>query len=189
MSNNTALIMVDVINDFFDSRGPNFYEKVREAVPPLRGLLAEARRQDALVVHAVERHRPQVHDAEQPKLPVHCLEGSFEAAFYPGFENDESRREVVVPKRRYSAFFATDLSLMLNEQNIDRIIVAGVKTNVCIRATCQDAFANGLDVVVPHEATNSNRRHLEDASLEDIGRYFGDVVRLGDAQRMLGEVK
>jgi ureidoacrylate peracid hydrolase len=60
-------------------------------------------------------------------------------------------------------------------------VVAGVKTNVCIRATVQDAFANGFEVVVPREATNSNRPHLAAASLEDIDRYFGRVVPLDEA--------
>ena len=52
------------------------------------------------------------------------------------------------------------------------VVIAGVKTNVCIRATAQDAFANGFDVIVPREATNSNRAHLAAASLEDIDRYL-----------------
>ena len=72
------------------------------------------------------------------------------------------------------------------EQGIERVIIAGVKTNVCIRATIQDAFANGFSVVVPREATNSNRPHLAAASLEDIERYFGDVVPLDAALEMLG---
>ena len=65
------------------------------------------------------------------------------------------------------------------------VIVAGVKTNVCIRATVQDAFAHGFAVVVPREATNSNRPHLAAASLEDIERYFGMVVSIDRALEML----
>jgi Isochorismatase family len=83
-------------------------------------------------------------------------------------------------------FFATDLALFLREQGVERVIIAGVKTNVCIRATVQDAFANGFDAVVPREATNSNRPHLAEASLEDIQRYFGEVVSLDRALEMLG---
>jgi maleamate amidohydrolase len=74
----------------------------------------------------------------------------------------------------------------LREQSVERVVIAGVKTNVCIRATVQDAFANGFDVVVPREAANSNRPHLAEASLEDIQRYFGDVVSLDRALEMLG---
>lgn len=51
--------------------------------------------------------------------------------------------------------------------------------SVC--ATIQDAFAAGYDVVVPRQATNSNRPHLAEASLEDIQRYFGQVVDLDQA--------
>ncbi len=104
--------------------------------------------------------------------------------FFAGFE-PTGEREIVIGKRRYSAFFATDLALFLHEQKIERVILAGVKTNVCIRATAQDAFANGFDVVVPREATNSNRPHLAAASLEDIDRYIGTVVSLDAALEML----
>lgn len=181
----TALVLVDVINDFYDPAGPNYYPRVTRTLEPLRRLLSTARESGALVVHAVERHREGVADAEQPKLPVHCLQGSFEAEFFGGFE--PVKTEVVVPKRRYSSFFATDLALVLHEQRVTRIVVAGVKTNVCIRATCQDGFAHGFEVVVPREATNSNREHLETASLEDIERYFGSVTTLDEASRLLRE--
>jgi nicotinamidase-related amidase len=75
--------------------------------------------------------------------------------------------------------------LFLHEQKIARVVIAGVKTNVCIRATAQDAFASGFDVVVPREATNSNRPHLAEASLEDIDRYIGSVAPLAAALEML----
>lgn len=56
---------------------------------------------------------------------------------------------------------------------------------MCVSATCQDGFAHGFEVVLPREATNSNRRHLEEASAEDISRYFGSVVSLTDTVRLL----
>lgn len=183
----TALILVDVINAFFDPAGPHYYPRVREAVEPLTHLLATARDAGAVVVQTVERHRPNVPDAEQPKIPVHCLAGSFEADFHPGFHPVDRPGELVVPKRRYSGFFATDLALTLHEQRIERIVVAGVETNVCVRATCQDGFAHGFAVVVPREATNSDRQHLERASLEDIMRYFGSVVATDEAAALLKE--
>ena len=88
-------------------------------------------------------------------------------------------------KRRYSAFFGTDLALLLQEQRARRVVVAGVKTNVCIRATIQDAFAYGFEPVVSREAVNSNRSHLHEATLEDVERYFGRVVSLGETLDLL----
>ncbi len=181
----TALILVDVTNSFFLEGMPNHYPAAAEVLEPLRWLLAKAREKGRIVVHAVERHYPGFDDFEWRKLPRHHFIGDPDAAFFTGFE-PSGELEIVCPKRRFSAFFATDLALFLREQKIERVIIAGVKTNVCIRATVQDAFANGFDPVVPREATNSNRPHLAAASLEDIERYFGSVVSLERALEMLG---
>lgn len=180
----TALILVDVINSFFEKGHPNYYEGVREVLPALRALLDAARASGAIVVHAAELHRPGFDDFEWRKLPVHHLAGAHDAKFFGDFRPD-GQNEIIVYKRRFSAFFATDLALFLTEQRIGRVIIAGVKTNVCIRATAQDAFANGLEPIVPREATNSNRPHLAEASLEDIDRYMGRVVSVEDAIGML----
>jgi maleamate amidohydrolase len=180
----TALLLVDVINSFFVEGMPNYYPAAAKVIEPLRRLQAKARENGRIVVHTVERHYPGFEDYEWRKLPRHHLTGGLDAAFVEGFE-PTGPREIVCPKRRYSGFFATDLALFLREQAIERVVVAGVKTNVCVRATVQDAFANGFSVVVPREATNSNRPHLEAASLEDIERYFGDVAPLDAALEML----
>lgn len=180
-----CLILVDGINSFFDPAGVDYYPEVALTVGPIVKLLERARQEGVLRVHAVERHRPGLGDYEWTRLPEHNIIGSPDAAIFPAFVGPESDREVEVAKRRFSAFFATDLALMLREQDIETVVVAGVKTNVCIRATAQDAFANGFSVVVPREATNSNRPHLAEASLEDIGRYMGRVVSLQEALDLL----
>ncbi|WP_025135134.1 cysteine hydrolase family protein [Leucobacter sp. PH1c] len=182
---NTALLLVDVINSFYEAGQPNFYPEVAATLPALAELRDTARERDALLVHAVERHYRGLADFEFSKLPRHHEDGAHDADFFPGFAPVERANEIVVPKRRYSGFYATDLDLVLREQGIRRVIVAGVKTNVCIRATVQDAFAGGFEVFVPREATNSNRPHLAEASLEDIDRYFGRVGSLAEAKEML----
>jgi maleamate amidohydrolase len=179
----TALVLVDVLNGFFHPDGSLWYDEVERVVPALRRLLSNARGSGAFVVHAADRHRPDVADHEYSVIPEHLARGGFDAEFFAGFEPFDS--EPVVEKRRYSAFFATDLAILLHEHRIDTIIVAGVKTNVCIRATATDGFAHGFNVVVPREATNSNRPHLEAASIEDMERYVARVLPLEDAVEML----
>lgn len=179
-----ALILVDVINSFFEPGLPNYYAGVQDVLPALRTLREAARASATTVVHAAEKHRPGFHDFEWGKLPVHHLADAHDAAFFEDFA-PEGDNETIVYKRRFSAFFATDLALFLHEQGIKRVIVAGVKTNVCIRATAQDAFANGFEPIVARESTNSNRPHLAEASLEDINRYMGRVVSLDEAVGML----
>lgn len=184
-SAHTALILVDVIASFFDPSEPNFYPEALEVLDPIAELLAVARAHKTLIVHAVERHYPGLEDFEFDKLPRHHEIGASDGAYVPGFEPLNSGREVEVPKRRFSAFYATDLDLLLREQGIRRVILVGVKTNVCIRASAQDAFAGGFEVWVPRETTNSNRPHLAEASLEDIERYIGWVPSFAEAKASL----
>ncbi|MFN2629626.1 MAG: cysteine hydrolase family protein [Gaiellaceae bacterium] len=181
----TALLVVDGINAFYDPQGPDYYPKVDSTVGPILALLRRARERGTLIVHAVERHRAGLDDFEWRVLPEHSFTGTFDSEIFPPFTPMRSERELELHKRRFSAFFATDLALMLHEQRIATVVVAGVKTNVCIRATVQDAFANGFSVAVVREATNSNRPHLAEASLEDIARYMGRVVALEEAIELL----
>ena len=181
----TALVLVDVIASFYDPAEANFYPAALETLEPMAELLATARERGTLVVHAVERHHAGLDDFEFRKLPRHHIVGQPDGDYVPGFEPVASGREVEVGKRRYSAFYATDLDLLLREQGVQRLVVAGVKTNVCIRATVQDAFAGGFDVWVPRETTNSNRPHLAEASLEDIDGDFGRVPTFAEAKAAL----
>ena len=180
----TALLLVDVINSFFEEGHPNYYKGVEDVLEPMRQLRQAARDSGAVTVHAVERHRPDFDDFEWAKLPIHHLADAHDADFFADFR-PKGTNETTVFKRRFSAFFATDLALFLTEQRIERVIIAGVKTNVCIRASAQDAFANGFQPVIVREATNSNRPHLAEASLEDIDRYMGRVVSLAEGLEML----
>ncbi len=90
-------------------------------LPGLRELLAAAREGGRLVVHAREAHYPGLDDFETRKLPPHTLRGEFHARPFPGFEAAPGEPEI--GKRRYSAFFATDLALLLREQGVDDVVI------------------------------------------------------------------
>lgn len=179
----TALILIDVIKGFYEPGGEFYHPVYAQSLDAIAQLLVAARQNGRLVVHARETHLPGEPNFELLKLPDHAESGSFHQAFVPDFE--PVGREIELNKRRYSAFFATDLALRLAEHGIKRVVLAGCKTNVCVRATAQDAFGYGLDVVIPREAVASNRPHLHAASLEDIDRYMGRVVTLEQAVELL----
>ena len=181
----TALIVVDMQNSFLHPDGENYYPAAPEVIEPALALIGAAEAGDAIIVHVCDRHREGFADFEQPRLPVHCLVGGFNAEFFEGFGPRSRAREITITKRRYSAFFGTELALFLNEQGVKRVVICGVKTNVCVRATATDAFANGLEVNVVAEATNTNRANLGEASLEDIDRYIGKVVDLETGKGLL----
>lgn len=178
----SALILVDVINDFFHPEGSNFHEEYIPILENIKFVLAQARLNKLVIVHAMEQHISEHPDFEWRKLPQHNIAGSFNAQPVQGIEVQAN--EYRVPKRRYSAFFATDLDLILRECGVEKLFLAGVKTHVCVRATAQDAFAYGYEVYVIEEAVGSNHEHLHYASLEDIDRYMGRVISMDDAFQM-----
>jgi nicotinamidase-related amidase len=75
--------------------------------------------------------------------------------------------------------------LILREAGVKRLLIVGVKTHVCVRATVQDAFGYGYDVNVVKDAIGSNRAHLHAASLEDIERYMGSSLTMEEAAQMM----
>lgn len=181
-----ALLVIDMQNAFLHADGENFYPAAPDVIPNALSLIARAANTGVPIVHVADRHREGFTDFEQPKLPVHGLTGGFDAAFFDGFGPQGRAGEIEIVKRRYSAFFGTELAIFLREQGVDAVVICGVKTNVCVRATAQDAFANGFAVHVVRDAVNTNREHLGAASLEDIDRYIGQVIGQAEALEMLG---
>ncbi|MBL6856033.1 MAG: cysteine hydrolase [Rhodobacteraceae bacterium] len=177
----TALVVIDMQNSFLHKEGENYFQNSEKIIGNVSLLINRAEEKNSYIIHISDEHRLGFEDFEQRVLPVHCMSGSFNAQFFNNFGPNGRAREIAITKRRYSAFFATDLALFLREQKIETIILCGVKTNLCVRATAQDAFAHGFKVITVSDATNSNREHLEKASLEDISRYFGTVVDTIDA--------
>ena len=181
----TALIVVDMVKAFFDPKGSSYYQESSDVLENVSLLMKVARQNKLFIVHSVERHFANIVDDEQKKIPIHCIMNTLDCEYVPGAEPISSNFEIELPKRRYSAFMATDLDLVLRAQGIQRVVIVGVKTNVCIRATAQDGFALGYEVVVPLGCTNSNRAHLAQASYEDIQRYIGSTPTINEAVTLL----
>jgi nicotinamidase-related amidase len=76
--------------------------------------------------------------------------------------------EPVIIKKRWSAFFKTDLLMLLNEKGIDTIVVGGIFTPNCVRATVYDAIAHDLDVIVLVDGTASAEMDVQDANILDM---------------------
>ena len=188
MINKNGLIVIDMQNSFLHPDGENYFSAAVKAVEPVLNLIETARKSSCLIVHTVDQHRVGLPDFEQKHLPVHCLEDDMNAGYFDQFgPGADSNLEIEIVKRRYSAFFGTDLAMTLQECGIENTIICGVKTNVCVRSTSQDAFAYGFNVFIPAIATASNRENLALASLEDIDRYFGSTIDLQAANDLLAE--
>lgn len=178
-----ALLVIDMQKCFTDPCGANYYPGAAEIVHPIASLVEGARRASVPVIWTIDMHRRSVPDKEFEFLPEHCLDGSPDVEIDNGLDILEN--EIIIKKRRYSAFLGTDLDMCLREFGVDSIICVGNKTNVCVRATIQDGFGLGYHMYVVRQCVTSNRKHLHEASLEDIRRYMGTVIELEDAYLLL----
>lgn len=178
-----ALLLVDVMKELFDKGGKFHYPAISKTVPKIKELLATFRQSKLPVYHIFERHRIGKPDKEFDKLPPHALYECVEDTVFLPEEIKSS--DYLIFKRRFSAFFGTDLNLSLREEKVDTIVIAGCKTNVCIRATAQDAFQIGFEVIIAEDAVSSNIKRLHRASLEDISRYMGRILKVEEIKRTL----
>jgi maleamate amidohydrolase len=86
--------------------------------------------------------------------------------------------EVVITKPKPSAFFGTQLQSMLVMQRVDTLIVAGMVTSGCVRATVEDGFAYNYRVIVPIECVSDRAEVPHQVNLFDMGMLTADVIPL-----------
>ncbi len=180
---NTALIVVDMVYDFTNPNGLVYYPQNREILPKISQLIEECRKNEALVVFMQHCYRKDKFDKNLINMRKNCIEGT-------GGENIDESLEVlpgdyVIKKRRYSAFFGTDLDLVLREHDVRKVIVVGTKTNCCIRATVTDAYNLDYEVFVVRECVATNDPTVNAVHLTDIDKYLGHVVELNQIETIL----
>lgn len=147
MEEKSALIVIDMLNDFISPGAPLEVPSGREIVPAVKKLLEGARRDGAPVVYVCDAHDPD--DPEFKVWPPHAVAGT------PGAEVVEELApkpgERVVTKTTYSGFHETELEEVLRELKVGHLVLTGVVTNICILYTAADALMRGYKVTVPPE--------------------------------------
>lgn len=150
MEKKYAILVVDMLNDFVTGalkcdRGLAIVSKTAE-------LLNGAREKNIPVIFCNDAHLKGI-DHELKLWGDHAIAGTEGAKVIPELGLCES--DYVVPKRRYSGFFHTDLDLLLQELGVNTVVVTGLHTHMCVRHTSADAYQLGYDIVVIKDATNS----------------------------------
>jgi nicotinamidase/pyrazinamidase len=169
-----ALVIVDFQNDFTPG-GALAVPRGDEVAGHLNELASSGRFD--LVIATRDWH-PADHgsfEAAGGRWPEHCVAGTPGAELHPAL--DDSRVDVIVDKGRdrstegYSGFDGTNLAELLRERGIDRVTVAGLATDYCVRATALDALQEGFGVTVDTQGSR------------------GIDVQAGDVERALDEVR
>jgi nicotinamidase-related amidase len=171
----TALVVVDMLNDFVDGILGN--PAAKEIIEPIASLAEQARAsKDWMVIYTNDAH--QLNDVELRVFPPHAMAGTIGAAVL-----DELRPEpgdLVIDKRFYSAFTETDLQADLRSHDVGRLVLVGQHTDCCVRHTSYDAFIRAYELVVCSDATTvfepGNDEPLsarQSRALEYLHTYYG----------------
>ena len=148
----TAMIVVDMQNDFVKPGALVEVPQAREMVPRLNQLLDLCREAGVTVIYI--RHVLRGDGSDAGRLAdVHPWigEGKMLGAGTDGVEIYSELRpkpgDLLVQKPRYSAFYGTDLEAILRAKGIDTLIIGGTITNVCCESTARDAFSRDYKII------------------------------------------
>jgi nicotinamidase/pyrazinamidase len=173
-----ALVIVDFQNDF--TPGGALAVPDGDAVAGHLNELAASGRFD-LVVATRDWHPPEHSSfaAQGGLWPEHCVADSEGAQLHPAL--DAARVDVIVDKgtdpatEGYSGFDGTDLATLLRDRGIDRVTIAGLATDYCVRATALDALREGFAVTVDEAGSRGIDADASARALDEVRAAGGTV--------------
>ncbi|HEY2532668.1 MAG TPA: cysteine hydrolase [Xanthobacteraceae bacterium] len=178
-----ALIVVDMLNDLLQSFAPARKRRLIEATNALVGLM---RRHGLPVIWLRQEFHPDLRDAfpEMRKKDMRItITGTPGCQIAPQLALEAS--DAVIVKKRYSAFFGTMLDEVLADLKPDGIVLAGINTHACIRATAIDAYQCDFQVVIASDCVDSYDREHHDISLRYMNGKIASVISNDHIRAML----
>lgn len=192
----TALIVVDVQNDFADPAGSLAVPGAERVIAAVNELIAAARSAGALIVYTQDWHpqRTPHFETDGGLWPVHCVAETWGARLHPDLRADAGPivRKGVGGEDGYSGFtmrdadgdeHPTELAALLREREAERAVVVGLATDYCVRATALDAVALGFETTVVERAVAAVNLEPGDgaAALSELTAAGATIERGGAA--------
>lgn len=168
-----AMLIIDMLNDFVREGGALYIgDAGRKIIPVIAELAADARSKEWPVFYICDQHRPD--DLEFKMFPPHCIIGSEGANICDELMPEGS--DLIIPKRRYSGFYGTELDLALRERGIEEIILVGVCTNICVLYTAADACMRNYRVAVVKDGVATFDEAAHKFALNEMEKTLGVVL-------------
>lgn len=166
-----AFITTDLQHDLV-AKSPERVQRVKEMMPAVLRFLAQLRERGVPIIHQQLVYRETDH-VEYFNGRIPCLEGTEGAAFLPEIE---AGKDIVIPKRKDSGFYETNLHETLQELGCDTILLGGMQAQICIQTTGADGYFRGYNVVAVEDCITSTREEDKRRALDWISGYCGKVL-------------
>jgi nicotinamidase-related amidase len=182
----SALLVVDMQEFFLDPGSPTFACGGPAILPTVKEMIGAFRASGRPVIFTKHVHHPDNLDSGAMRWwwKGMCIEGSPESEIHrdipplPG--------EKVVSKHRYSAFYGTDLEIVLRCLKIEDLVISGIMTNLCCESTARDAYFRDFRVFIPADGTAGINEEMHCASLLNLAFGFAFVA---DARRIISDLQ
>lgn len=170
MSN--VVLVVDMLVGFMEA-GHNLYcgDDARRIIPNVKQLIENEQAKGSQVFFICDTHDPD--DLEFQMFPEHCIRGTEESEVIEELSGYEGE---VIRKRRYSAFFETDLEQKLSELKPDTVIICGVCTDICVMHTAADLRNRDYAVEIPTDCVASFDSNAHNYALEHMEKILGAML-------------
>jgi ureidoacrylate peracid hydrolase len=181
-----ALLIIDMQNDFCHPQGVSGKRGRQltmtvEMAPRLEAFINACRAVGIPAIFVQTIHHPWtdspswVRRLEKDSGDSVCRPGTWGAEFYGGLQPREE--ETVITKHRYSAFFGTNLDLILRSRGVRSLLIAGVGSNVCVESTLRDGYMHDYYIVMLEDCVGATDEGLHQATLKNVKLHFGTVTR------------
>ena len=168
-----AFLLIDMQNGFIDGASPLCIAGAAATVPACARALAAAREHGLAVFHVRRAYAADGSNVEAVRWEAWAEGGRPLSSADPmslscPSELAPAPGEPVVVKPSWSAFFGTDLDVLLRARGIGTLVLAGTTTPNCVRSTAYDGLARGFNVAVLRDATSSRSPEAQEANLADM---------------------
>jgi maleamate amidohydrolase len=184
-----ALILIDFCQAYFDP-ACELYAGVDDAIASALRIREAARAVGMPIVLTNVVYHPSAIDGGrffEKAAPLHnFLQGSPMGAFGPGLTPYD--KELIISKQYPSAFFGTSLASTLTAAGIDSVLLTGLTTSGCVRASCVDAMSHGFRTAVIADACGDRHPGPHEANLFDMNAKYADVVSEADAMSFISSL-
>ena len=177
------LIVIDMQNDFVLDGAVMEVKEAKNQIPKIKRLIGKCREMGVPVIYTIQETDAVFCPLEVASFPRLEREGMRRGSIGQQvvFELTPEKADVVVRKRRFSAFYQTDLEIVLrnirgSERPVDTIIICGTVTNICCESTARDAFFRDYKVVLGSDVCSAHSPEAHAATLanmEVFGRSMG----------------
>ena len=176
IGNSPALVVVDMCRGFIDPSSPLGFE-CDELIEANIRLVSKFREKNLPVIFTTTLYRDEfeasVFRSRLPDLNI-LKPGSKEISFLETLSPNKD--ETLIEKKFASAFFETSLANHLNQIQVDSVIVSGVTTSGCVRATALDSLQNNFLTIVAEDCVGDRDLNAHQANLSDLQAKYADVI-------------